>query len=184
MNPLKKIKYSRIFILGVFLYILFRGLILLIGLKTSVLTLENDFYSMKTRVKAIVVRDEYLIKSDTSGTLSLLVDEGEKVQKLQRVATIYNKNVDNSIEREIYNLKEEIKNIEKNNNSLQIGVLSVKKEQLKIFHLFSYSTSLSVKFSSVHFLFCLCTLYFEDNQVPCKKCKECCLSIEQGVISA
>lgn len=87
---------------------------------------------MKTRVKAIVVRDEYLIKSDTSGTLSLLVDEGEKVQKLQRVATIYNKNVDNSIEREIYNLKEEIKNIEKNNNSLQIGVLSVKKEQLKI----------------------------------------------------
>ena len=87
---------------------------------------------MKTRVKAIVVRDEYLIKSDTSGTLSLLVDEGEKVQKLQRVATIYNKNVDNSTEREIYNLKEEIKNIEKNNNSLQIGVLSVKKEQLKI----------------------------------------------------
>ena len=62
---------------------------------------------MKTRVKAIVVRDEYLIKSDTSGTLSLLVDEGEKVQKLQRVATIYNKNVDNSTEREIYNLKEE-----------------------------------------------------------------------------
>ena len=56
------------------------------------------FIVMKTRVKAIVViRDEYLIKSDTSGTLSLLVDENEKVQKLQRVATIYNKNVDKSI---------------------------------------------------------------------------------------
>ena len=86
---------------------------------------------MKTRVKAIVVRDEYLIKSDTSGTLSLLVDEGEKVQKLQRVATIYNKNVDNSIEREIYNLKEEIKNNKKNNNLLIINIKKKKNRKNK-----------------------------------------------------
>ncbi len=96
------------------------------------LTLENDFYSLKTRVKAIVIRDEYLIRSDTSGTLSLLADEKEKVQKFQKVATVYNKNVDKSIEREIRNLKKEIKDIEKNNNSLQIALLSVKKEQIKI----------------------------------------------------
>ena len=95
-------------------------------------TQENILIVERMNILEILNIKNDALKSIISGTLSLLVDEGEKVQKLQRVATIYNKNVDNSIEREIYNLKEEIKNIEKNNNSLQIGVLSVKKEQLKI----------------------------------------------------
>ena len=129
---MKKIKYSRIFILGVLIYILFRGLIFFIGLKTPVLTLKNHDYTMKIKVKAIVIRDEYLIKSDTSGTLFVLADENEKVQKSQRVATIHSKYIDDSINKQVYNLKEEIKNIQKDKNSLQSGILSVKKEQLKI----------------------------------------------------
>ena len=129
---MKRIKYSRIFILGVLIYILFRGLIFFIGLKTPVLTLKNHDYTMKIKVKAIVIRDEYLIKSDTSGTLFVLADENEKVQKLQRVATIHSKYIDDSINKQVYNLKEEIKNIQKDKNSLQSGILSVKKEQLKI----------------------------------------------------
>ena len=129
---MRRIKNSRLFILGVFIYILYKGIMLLIGLNTSVLTLNNDNYTMKPKVKAIVIRDEYLIKSDTSGTLSLIVNENEKVQKSQKVATIYNNYVDSSINEEIYNLTEEIKNIEKDNNSFQTGILSAKKEQLKI----------------------------------------------------
>ena len=129
---MRRIKNSRLFILGVFIYILYKGIMLLIGLNTSVLTLNNDNYTMKTKVKAIVIRDEYLIKSDTSGTLSLIVNENEKVQKSQKVATIYNNYVDSSINEEIYNLTEEIKTIEKDNNSFQTGILSAKKEQLKI----------------------------------------------------
>ena len=132
VSPLRRIKNSRLFILGVFIYILYKGIMLLIGLNTSVLTLNNDNYTMKTKVKAIVIRDEYLIKSDTSGTLSLIVNENEKVQKSQKVATIYNNYVDSSINEEIYNLTEEIKTIEKDNNSFQTGILSAKKEQLKI----------------------------------------------------
>ena len=129
---MRRIKNSRLFILGVFIYILYKGIMLLIGLNTSVLTLNNDNYTMKTKVKAIVIRDEYLIKSDTSGTLSLIVNENEKVQKSQKVATIYNNYVDSSINEEIYNLTEEIKTIEKDNNSFQTGILAAKKEQLKI----------------------------------------------------
>ena len=129
---MRRIKNSRLFILGVFIYILYKGIMLLIGLNTSVLTLNNDNYTMKIKVKAIVIRDEYLIKSDTSGTLSLIVNENEKVQKSQKVATIYNNYVDSSINEEIYNLTEEIKTIEKDNNSFQTGILSAKKEQLKI----------------------------------------------------
>ena len=77
---MKKIKYSRIFILGVLIYILFRGVTLLLGLTTAVLTLKDDDYTMKIKTKALIIRDEYLIKSDTNGVLSLIVSENEKVQ--------------------------------------------------------------------------------------------------------
>lgn len=129
---MKKIKYSRLFILGVFIYIIFKGITLLIGMKTSVLVLEADYYTMKTKEKCLVIRDEYLVKSDTNGKLSILIDNHEKVQKSQKIATIYNNNVDDSINNEIYNLKKEIKDLEKDNNSLKVGILSVKKEQLNI----------------------------------------------------
>ena len=129
---MKKIKYSRLFILGILIYLVFKGITLLIGLNTSVLVLKDDFYTMKVKEKCLVIRDEYLIKSDTSGTLSLLVNNNEKVQKSQNIATIYNSNIDDSINKEINNLKEEIKDLERENNSLKIGILSVKKEALKI----------------------------------------------------
>ncbi|MCC3867345.1 HlyD family efflux transporter periplasmic adaptor subunit [Terrisporobacter mayombei] len=129
---MKKIKYSRLFILGVFIYLIFKGIALIIGLNTSVLVLKDDFYTMKTKEKGIVVRDEYLIKSDTNGTLSLLVNSNEKVQKSQNIATVYNNNIDENINEELINLKEEIKGLESENNSLKIGILSVKKEELNI----------------------------------------------------
>ncbi len=104
----------------------------MIGLNTSVLVLKDDNYTMKTKERCIVIRDEYLIKSDTSGTLQLLVNNNEKVQKSQNIATIYNNNVDKSINKEINDLKKEIRDLENENNSLKIGILSVKKEQLSI----------------------------------------------------
>lgn len=129
---MKKIKYSRVFILGIFLYLIFKGITLLIGLNTSVLTLENDFYTMKTKERCIVIRDEYLIRSDTNGTIYLPLDNNEKIQKKQNVATVYNNNIDNSIHEEVNNLKEEINNLQRESNSLKIGILGVKKEQLNI----------------------------------------------------
>lgn len=129
---MKKIKYSRLFILGVLIYILFKGLSILIGMNTSVLALKNDNYTMKIKTKALIIRDEYLIKSDTKGSLSLMVNENEKVHKSQKIATIYNEHINNEINKEIYDLKEDIKSIEKNNSSFQQGILFMKKEQLKI----------------------------------------------------
>ena len=129
---MKKIKYSRLFVLGVLIYILFQGLTILLGLTTSVSTLTNKEYTIKLKTKGLVIRDEYLIKSDMGGTLCLGVDENEKVNKCEKVATVYNDYIDKSITDEIYNLNKEIKNLETNSNSLQQSMLSVKKEQLKI----------------------------------------------------
>lgn len=128
---MKKIKYSRFFILCVFLYLIFKGIVILIGLNTPVLVLKYDNYTMKTKEKCLVIRDEYLIKSDTSGTLQLLAENNEKVKKSQNIATIYN-NLDESINTEINDLKKEIEGLENENNSLKLGVLAVKKEQLNI----------------------------------------------------
>lgn len=129
---MKKIKYSRLFILGVFIYLIFKGVSFLIGFNTSVLVLKNDTYTMETKEKCIVIRDEYLIKSDTSGAISLLVDDNEKVQRSQNIATVYNGNVDESINEKIIKVKEEIRDLERENNSLKVGILSVKKEELNI----------------------------------------------------
>ena len=107
----------------------------MLGLTTTVLTLKDDDYTMKIKTKALIIRDEYLIKSDTNGVLSLIVSENEKVQNSQKIAVVYNSYINNSINKEIYDLKEDIKEIEKNNNSFQKGVLSAKKEQLKILEL-------------------------------------------------
>lgn len=129
---MKKIKYSRLFILGVFIYLIFKGITLLIGLNTSVLVIEGNFYTMKVKEKCIIIRDEYLIKSDTSGTISLLADNHEKVQKSQKISIVYNSSVDNSLNEKISNLKAEIKDLEQEDNSLKIGILSAKKEELNI----------------------------------------------------
>lgn len=128
---MKRIKYSRFFILGVFIYLIFKGITLLIGLNTSVLVLKDNFYTMKTKEKSIIIRDEYLIKSNTSGTISLLADSNEKVQKSQNIAIVYN-NMDNSINKDINSLKKEIRDLKKDNNPLKVGILSAKKEELNI----------------------------------------------------
>lgn len=147
---MKKIKYSRFFILGVFIYIMFKGITILIGLNTSVLVLKNDFYTMKINKKCIIVRDEYLVKSDTNGTLSLLADNHEKVKKTQNIAIIYN-NVDETINNQIKKLKEEIKVLEKENNSLKMVILSSKREELNILEeqVKSNTTNYYVKMSGI-----------------------------------
>ena len=129
---LKKISYSRLFILGVFIYIFFQGALFFIGLKTSTLTLENGSYTMKKKVKALLIRNEYLVKSDINGTLSLLLDENERVHKSQELAVIYNYKVDQNVNSEIRKLKNEIEELEEEKNPLKTGILSVKKEQLNI----------------------------------------------------
>ena len=118
--------------MGIFIYILFKAITILIGSNTSNLLLENDVYTLKKKVKALVIRDEYLVKSDTDGTLSLSVSENEKIHKSQELATIYNNKINESINKEIQTLKDDIKVIEKENNSLKKGILYSKKEQLKI----------------------------------------------------
>lgn len=129
---MRKINYSKVFILGVFVYIAFQLIVALIGIKTSTYVLKPAQVEVKTTQKALVIREESLVKSDITGTVSLLVDEDERVQKSSEVAVIYNKNIDENVNKEIQKLNKEIKEIKKSNNLLNEGILSSKEGQLDI----------------------------------------------------
>ncbi|MEG0050839.1 MAG: HlyD family efflux transporter periplasmic adaptor subunit [Terrisporobacter sp.] len=129
---MRKIRYSRLFILGVVIYILFQGIVLLIGAKTSTLEMKDGNYEVKTKVKALVVRDEYLVKSDIDGTLSMLVNENDKVQKSSEVAIIFNNNVDKNLNKKLEELNKEIKKLKEENNVFSTGIISSKEDELRI----------------------------------------------------
>lgn len=130
---MKKIRYSRIFILGVFIYILFKVVLILIGANVSTMAIEPENYEIKSKEKCLVIRNEYLVKSDIDGTLALLVDENDKVKKSSEVAIILNDEVDKDINETIKVLNDEIKELKKENNPLKEGIILSKKEEMKIY---------------------------------------------------
>lgn len=123
---MKKIKYSNLLVLGIFIYIIFNFLSSIIGKNIQTLVLENEKAEMKISRKCLIVRDEYLLKSNVDGKLNLLVEEGEKVTKSQEVANIYG-DVDYNIDEKISNLNEEIEKIKK-------GEINISKDDISNFN--------------------------------------------------
>ena len=123
---MKKIRYSNLFILGIFIYIIFYAISSIIGKNIHTKVLENEMTDMKISRKCLIVRDEYLLKSDINGEVKLLVDEGERVTKLQEVANVYN-NVDRNIDANISSLDEEIE-------KLKNGEVNLSKKEISDFN--------------------------------------------------
>lgn len=123
---MKKIRYSNLFILGIFIYIIFYAISSIVGKNIHTKVLENEMTDMKISRKCLIVRDEYLLKSDTNGEVNLLVDEGERVTKLQEVASVYN-NVDRNINANIISLGEEIE-------KLKNGEINLSKNEISNFN--------------------------------------------------
>lgn len=129
---MKKIRYSNLFILGIFVYIIFYSISSIVGKNIHTKVLESEMTDMKISRKCLIIRDEYLLKSDTNGEVNLLVDEGERVTKLQEVANVYS-NVDRNIDASISSLDEEIeklKNGEINLSKKEISKFNEKIERL------------------------------------------------------
>ncbi|QJA09256.1 hypothetical protein HF520_09935 [Romboutsia sp. CE17] len=123
---MKKIKYSNLLVLGIFIYIIFNFFSSIIGKNIQTLVLENEKAEMKISRKCLIVRDEYLLKSNVDGKLNLLVEEGEKVTRSQEVANIYG-DVDYNIDEKISDLNEEIEKIKK-------GEINISKDDISNFN--------------------------------------------------
>lgn len=131
---LRKINYSKVFILGVFLYIVSQVVSTLICKNVESQVLESSKLDLKIHTKGLIIRDEYIIKSNDRGKLKLLVKEGEKVKKSQEVAKIYKDDRDFDIDKEISRLDTEIKNIKKSklDSDIEKSKLKVKQDERDI----------------------------------------------------
>ena len=88
MRKIRKIKYSRLFIIIIFAYILLQITINIIGKNIETLVIESETIELKVRAKGLVIRDEYLIKSNQSGNIKNMAKDGEKLKKGDALAAI------------------------------------------------------------------------------------------------
>lgn len=131
---MRKIKYSNVVIIGIFIYILFQIAMFIIGENTSTIVLEHESIEEKVSVKGVFIRDEYVVKADMDGSLDIKIENGEKVKNNQVIALVY-KDGEDSIEnsKKIETLNREIEKLEdENNNTITKTQLNTKKEQVKI----------------------------------------------------
>lgn len=140
---MRKIKYSNILILGVFIYIIFQVLLLILGKTTTTFLLENEDLEAKITKKGLIIRNEYLVKSPESGELNLSAKEHEKVRKSQKIGSIYMSNNIEDLNKDINALNKEIEELEKTSkssknkssklsNEITLKNLQTKKEQKEV----------------------------------------------------
>ena len=112
------------------MYIIFHVSTSIIGRNIQTTILENEKTSMKISRKCLIIRDEYLLKSNSDGTLNLLVNEGDRVVKSQEVANIYG-NVDEDIDKKISDLEEEIKKLKTGETNISKNEISEYNEKIE-----------------------------------------------------
>ena len=82
------------------------------------LIIKSETIDLKINAKGLIIRDEYLVKSDNSGNIKSIAKNGEKLKKSDTLAVIYNdsknleknKNKISQLNKEIEELETEYKN--------------------------------------------------------------------------
>ncbi len=138
LRKIRKIKYSRLFIIIIFAYILLQISINIIGKNIDTLVIESDTVELKVSAKGLIIRDEYLIRSNQSGIIKSMVNNGEKLKKGDALAAIYSnsKNLEENkskivqLNKEIDELETEYENSKSDISKELINVkIKNKKEQ-------------------------------------------------------
>ena len=77
------------------------------------LIIKSETIDLKINAKGLIIRDEYLVKSDNSGNIKSIAKNGEKLKKSDTLAVIYNdsKNLEKN-KNKIYQLNKEIEELE------------------------------------------------------------------------
>ena len=138
LRKIRKIKYSRLFIIIIFAYILLQISINIIGKNIDTLVIESETVELKVSAKGLIIRDEYLIRSNQSGIIKSMVNNGEKLKKGDALAAIYSnsKNLEENkskivqLNKEIDELETEFENSKSDISKELINVkIKNKKEQ-------------------------------------------------------
>lgn len=151
----RKIKHSKVFLIGIFTYIIINGITVFIGKNIDTLVVSNEKIEEYITTKGLLIRDEYIINSTMTGNIEAYFKEGDKVKNLDKVAYVYNNNIDEANFKELESLEKEViqieegqssiikadvdkvnKEIEKNKDNIQIkliqGKLGISKEVVEL----------------------------------------------------
>lgn len=122
LRKIRNIKYSRLFIIIIFAYILLQISINIIGKNIDTLAIERETLELKVSEKGLIIRDEYLIKSNQSGIIKSMVNNGEKLKKGDALAAIYSsKNLEEN-KSKIVQLNKEIEELEAEYRDSKSGI--------------------------------------------------------------
>ena len=114
----RKIKHSKVFLIGIFAYIIINGITVFIGKNIDTLVVSNEKIEEYITTKGLLIRDEYIINSTMTGNIEAYFKEGDKVKNLDKVAYVYNNNIDEANFKELESLEKEVIQIEEGQTSI------------------------------------------------------------------
>ena len=114
----RKIKHSKVFLIGIFAYIIINGITVFIGKNIDTLVVSNEKIEEYITTKGLLIRDEYIINSTMTGNIEAYFKEGDKVKNLDKVAYVYNDNIDEENLEELEKLEKEVIQIEEGQSSI------------------------------------------------------------------
>ena len=114
----RKIKHSKVFLIGIFAYIIINGITVFIGKNIDTLVVSNEKIEEYITTKGLLVRDEHIINSTMTGNIEAYFKEGDKVKNLDKVAYVYNNNIDEANFKELESLEKEVIQIEEGQSSI------------------------------------------------------------------
>ena len=65
----RKIKHSKVFLIGIFAYIIINGITVFIGKNIDTLVVSNEKIEEYITTKGLLIRDEYIINSTMTGNI-------------------------------------------------------------------------------------------------------------------
>ncbi|CEN76695.1 secretion protein [[Clostridium] sordellii] len=107
-----RLKYNRIILLFIFIYIVSNVVIVLGKTTTKTLTLKNEMVEESFNKKGLIIRDEYVINSNFDGKVEYYLKDGDRVKKKEDIACVYSNEISDDDLKNLKNIKNDISSIE------------------------------------------------------------------------
>ena len=124
-----RLKYNRIILLFIFIYIVSNVVIVLGKTTTKTLTLKNEMVEESFNKKGLIIRDEYVINSNFDGKVEYYLKDGDRVKKKEDIACVYSNEISDDDLKILKNIKNDISSIENGDTAfIKKDIRNINKE--------------------------------------------------------
>ena len=109
---MRKLKLTKLILVCILIYIVSNIIGIVIKKNMDTLVLKNETIQDSFKKKGLIIRDEYLLNSSMSGNIKYCIKEGERVKQNDKIAYIYNNNVNEDVVDKLNELQKDISDIE------------------------------------------------------------------------